>query len=186
MTDDELKALVASLAIAQKETDQQIKELFQNSKATDQQIKEVSRNVGGLNNKFGSFTEGMAFPSISKIMEEQFGMETFLTRLKRKKAGEHAEIDAIAYANGKRNELFVIEVKSQLDKREVKQVLKILKHFREFFPEFGDKTLKGIIAYVDAKESAKEEVLKSGLYLASIHDGLFALETPDNFVPREF
>ena len=161
------------------ETDRELKE-------TSRLVKELSKNIGGLNNKFGSFTEALAFPSMSKIMEEHFGMETFTTRLKRKKAGEHAEVDAIAYTNGLRNELYVIEVKSILDQREVQQVLQILKDFRTYFPEFADKTLKGVVAYVDAKESAKQEVLKAGLYLACIHEGLFSLETPENFTPRTF
>ncbi|MBF0237876.1 MAG: DUF3782 domain-containing protein [SAR324 cluster bacterium] len=183
MTDEELKELVASLAIAQQETDRQLKEKFGE---TDHQLKELSKNIGGLSNKFGTFTEAMAFPSMSRIMEEQFGMDTFTTRLKRKKAGEHAEVDAIAYTNGKVNELYVIEVKSALDKREVKQVIKTLKRFREFFPEFAEKTIKGVVAYVDAQESAKDAVLKAGLFLAAIHDGLFSMETPADFKPQLF
>ncbi|MBF0349526.1 MAG: DUF3782 domain-containing protein [SAR324 cluster bacterium] len=194
MTDEELKELVASLAIAQQETDRQLKEKFGETDRqlkekfgeTDRQLKELSKNIGGLSNKFGTFTEAMAFPSMSRIMEEQFGMDTFTTRLKRKKAGEHAEVDAIAYTNGKVNELYVIEVKSALDKREVKQVIKTLKRFREFFPEFAEKTIKGVVAYVDAQESAKDAVLKAGLFLAAIHDGLFSMETPADFKPQLF
>ena len=193
MTDEELKELVASLAIDRKETerriretDRQMKETSQQIKATERLVKELSKNIGGLNNKFGSFTEAMAFPSMSRIMEEHFGMDTFLTRLRKKKAGKNLEVDAVAYTNDTVNELYVIEVKSALEQRDVKQVLKLLQNFREFFPEFADKTIKGVIAYVDAQESAKADVLEAGLYLASIHDGLFALETPDSFTPRTF
>jgi hypothetical protein len=45
MTDDELKALVASLAVE--------------SKKTDRQLKELGKQIGGLGEKFGSFTEGL-------------------------------------------------------------------------------------------------------------------------------
>ena len=71
MTDEELKELVASLAIDRKETerrmretDRQMKETSQQIKATERLVKELSKNIGGLNNKFGSFTEAMAFPSM--------------------------------------------------------------------------------------------------------------------------
>jgi len=40
MTDDELKALVGSLAVAQKETDLQIKEIAEQQKETDRQLRE--------------------------------------------------------------------------------------------------------------------------------------------------
>ncbi|NTV95645.1 MAG: DUF3782 domain-containing protein, partial [Thiobacillus sp.] len=52
MSDDELKELVASLTVSQKETDRQLKEL--------------GKQIGGLGNKFGSFTEGLALPSLAK------------------------------------------------------------------------------------------------------------------------
>ena len=61
MTDDELKELFAGLAIAQKETDRQLREL--------------GKQIGGLGEKFGGFTEGLALPSMTKILTEHFGME---------------------------------------------------------------------------------------------------------------
>ena len=45
MTDIELKDLVASLAIAQKETDRQLQE-------TDKQLRELGKQIGGLGEKF--------------------------------------------------------------------------------------------------------------------------------------
>ncbi|MGK5093624.1 DUF3782 domain-containing protein, partial [Deltaproteobacteria bacterium TL4] len=153
---------------------------------TSRIVKELSKNIGGLNNKFGSFTEGMAFPSISKIMTERFGMDTFLTRLRKRKEGKNMEVDAVAYTNGTVNELYVIEIKSRLEQRDLDQTLEILKNFRMFFPEFSDKTIRGMVVYVDTESSVREDVLQSGLYLAAIHDEVFSLETPANFTPKTF
>ena len=56
MSTAELQAIVEKLAISQAETDRQMKE----SKTTvDIQLKELGRQIGGLGNKFGAFTEGM-------------------------------------------------------------------------------------------------------------------------------
>ncbi|MDM8566917.1 hypothetical protein QUF74_14865 [Candidatus Halobeggiatoa sp. HSG11] len=67
MTDNELKELVASLAISQTETVQQFKEtrelLDKIARENKRENKELRQQIGGLGNKFGSFTEGMAFPS---------------------------------------------------------------------------------------------------------------------------
>src|SRR3954447_2525192 len=43
-------------------------------RATDKQIAELRKELGGLGAKFGGFTEGMAFPSMQKILQERFGM----------------------------------------------------------------------------------------------------------------
>ena len=36
---------------------------------TDRQIRELGKQIGGLGNKFGSFTEGLALPSMQKILQ---------------------------------------------------------------------------------------------------------------------
>ena len=78
MTDDELKELVASLAITQKETDRQLQE-------TDKQLRDLGKQIGGLGEKFGGFTEGLALPSRTKILTEQFGMKVVMPRFKFRK-----------------------------------------------------------------------------------------------------
>ncbi|WP_217355273.1 DUF3782 domain-containing protein [Aphanizomenon sp. UHCC 0183] len=59
----------------QKETDLLFKEISQQQKATDRQLKELGKQIGGLGAKFGSFTEGLALPSMETILGQQFGME---------------------------------------------------------------------------------------------------------------
>ncbi len=82
MTDAELKELVASLAIAQRETAEQMKR-------TDRRLKELGKQIGGLGEKFGSFTEGLALPSMQKILNERFGMEVISPSVRASKNGKH-------------------------------------------------------------------------------------------------
>ncbi len=186
MTDAELKELVASLAIAQKETDRQIKETDRQLKETNRQlrkqIQELGKQIGGLGEKFGGFTEGMAFPSMTKILSEQFGMEVITPRVKAKKGGEHLELDVLAYANSTRNEAYIVEVKSHLRPEGLEQIQQTLQRFRRFFPEHSDKKLYGMLAVVDAPEHLRQEALKRGIYMAGIHDEQFIIETPADFV----
>jgi len=190
MTDQELRDLVASLAVAQKETDLQIKETGNQLKETErqfrQQIKELGKQIGGLGNKFGSFTEGMAFPSMEKTLRKRFGMEVVSPRVKNIKGDKILEIDVLAYANSEKNEVYVVEVKSHLHHRELDQVLKTMEEFPKFFPEHKDKKLYGIVAAIDVSEEMKKQVLEKGLYLALIHDDLFTLKVPKNFQPHCF
>jgi len=148
--------------------------------------KENQRMLGELGNKFGSFAEGMALPSMEKILEEQFGLTNFFPRAKIKRNGQIIEIDALAYANGEINVAVIVEIKSHLKGKDVEQVLKIMDRFVEFFPEHKSKKRYGIIAYIDASEEGKNLAIKKGFYLANIHDEIFEMKTPLGFIPKDF
>lgn len=200
MTDEELKALVASLAIAQKETDRlfketdrqfketdrQFKETERQFKRTDRQLKELGIQIGGIGNKFGSFTEGMAFPSMEKILRKQFGLEVVSTNTKSQKGERELELDALGYSNGDSNTVVIVEVKSHLNEKGIEQVLKMLEEFPFFFPELAHKKRYGMIASVVASKEIKQKVAEAGLYLGIIHDQQFRLSKPKGFKPRCF
>jgi len=179
MTDDELKQLVASLAIAQEKTDQQLKK-------TDKQLKELGKQIGGLGEKFGSFTEGLALPSMTKILREKFKMEVVSPSVRVSKNGIDAEIDVLAYANSAINEAYVVEVKSHLREEAITQLKTLMGNFRALFPEHNDKKLYGIIAAVDMSEMLKKRVLEAGFYVARIQDETFSLESPSEFQAKCF
>ncbi|MBK6995794.1 MAG: hypothetical protein IPH31_12995 [Lewinellaceae bacterium] len=58
---DELRQIISELALSQKET--------------DQIVKRTQKQLGELGNKLGSFAEGLAYPTVERIMREKFGME---------------------------------------------------------------------------------------------------------------
>ena len=190
MTDEELKALVASLAVSQKETDRQLKETDRQLKETNIELKnlgkELGKQIGGLSNKFGDFTEGMALPSMSKILQEDFGMDTIAPRLKKRINGKVLEMDVFGYTNSQTNKALIVEVKSRLNEEAIQQTLSILERFPQFFPEHQGKALYGILAFVDFREDFLVEAEKSGLYLAHIHDDLFKIISSRNFQPKNF
>lgn len=164
----------------------QIQELNELRKQNEQLVADLGQQIGGLGRKFGGFTEGMAFPSMEKILRKRFGMEVITTRVKARQKGEMLEIDVLAYANHHKNEAFVVEVKSSLKDDGIDQILKILKKFPDFFPEHRGKKLYGILAMVDAPADVRARALREGLYLARIHDETFEIQVPESFVPRAF
>jgi len=195
MTDQELKDLVASLAIShqkmaeesalsRKEIDNAIKETDKAIKQTDKAIKELSKQIGGIANKFGSFTEGLALPSMTKILSKKFGMTTINPSVRvRDKQGNEQEIDVLAYANGEINTAIIVEVKSHLREEGIEQLLRQCRDFHVLFPELADKKLYGILAAVDANQQMQQKVMAHGLYFAKIHDEQFSLCVPEDFKP---
>jgi len=168
------------------ETDLQIKETNLQLKETDRQIKELGKQIGGLGSKFGSFTEGLALPSMEAILQQRFGMTVVTPRVRAKQQGEHLEIDVLAYANGEVNRAFLVEVKSHPREEAITQLKITLSRFRDFFPEHRDKQLYGILAAVDWPPALKAQAIGEGLYVARIHDDVFHLEVDQEFQPRVF
>ena len=118
MTDEELKELVASLAVAQRETDRQLKE-------TDRQLRRQLKELG--NRLCRKRTEGMALPSMTKILTENFGdVGRHWPRVKVRKAGRSLELDVLAYANSECNAAYV-------SKSKVTCALMGLSNFRTFW-----------------------------------------------------
>jgi len=206
-TADEVWQLLAELTTAQKETDLQLKEVSQAQKETDLQLKEVSqaqketdlqqketarqikelgKQIGGLGSKFGSFTEGLALPSMEKILRQRFGMEVISPSVRASKQGKHIEIDVLAYANGNLNTAYIVEVKSHAREDSITQLKSILQRFRTFFPEHKDKQLYGILASVDMSPELRQKTLQEGFYVARIHDQVFEIDTPENFQPQSY
>ena len=214
MTDNELRELIASTAIAQKETGKQQKEtgkqiesLFVSQKETDKlqketdklqketakrqqqtdkQISDLGKQIGGLGRRIGSFTEGLALPSMQKILQNRFKMEIISPSVRVKKNGKEMEVDVLAYANSAINEVYVVEVKSHLREEGIIQLQKMMKNLREFFPEHSDKKLYGILAAVDMSQRLKKRVLSLGFYTAKIHEEIFSLDIPADFKAKSY
>jgi hypothetical protein len=163
-----------------------LKEVSQQQKKTDKQLKELGQQIGGLGAKFGSFTEGLALPSMETILRQRFGMEVVSPSVRVSKDGQHLEIDVLAYANGNLNTAYVVEVKSHAREDSIIQLKSILQRFRTFFPEHKDKQLYGILASVDMSPELRQKTLQEGFYVARIQDQVFELDTPDNFQPQGY
>ncbi len=169
-----------------KEVSQQQKENAQQQKKTDKQLKELGQQIGGLGAKFGSFTEGLALPSMETILRQRFGMEVVSPSVRVSKEGQHLEIDVLAYTNGALNTAYIVEVKSHAKEESITQLKSILQRFRSFFSEHKDKKLYGILAAVDLSPGLREKILQEGFYVARIHDQVFELDIPDNFQPQTY
>ena len=178
-TDRQLKETDRQLKEQLKETDRQLKE-------TDRQLKELGKQIGGLGAKFGSFTEGLALPSMETILRQRFGMEIISPSVRASKGGQHLELDVFAYANGYLNTAYIVEVKSHVREDSITQLKSILQRFRTFFPEHQDKKLYGILAAVDMSLELRQKTLQEGLYVAQIHDEVFELDIPENFQPLSY
>lgn len=190
MTNQELQQAIAQLVQEQRETARQIKELGKQidieQRGASRQIKELGKQIGGIHDKFGKFAEGMMLPSLKRIVKKKFGTEIIDFNVERVIGERYIELDARAIANGTRNILVVIEVKSNLNQQELQKMQAKMQHVREFFPEYADKKLYGVIAALHCAKGMEEKTLNAGFYLARMSEKSFTMKIPKEFVPKEF
>lgn len=60
------------------------------------------------------------------------------------------------------------------------------RRFRDFFPEYTDKTLYGVLAFIEGSVEIQEEAQKAGLYTASVSDGVLRFTDPNGFTGKRF
>ncbi|MDX2250534.1 MAG: hypothetical protein SF052_27380, partial [Bacteroidia bacterium] len=78
-----------------RETDKRFKETDEKFKETKLFVKEVSKKLGELGNKMGSFTEGLALPSLSRILQRDFGATHIFPRARAVRQDRSLEIDVL-------------------------------------------------------------------------------------------
>ncbi len=184
-----LESVAQSQAVSaqlKEEHDREIREIWRIVKETSRQIERVDKQLGELGNKWGSFTEGMAWPSLNRIMKQQFGADTVLPRPNRHRNGRTFEPDVLAYDSTSEGPVYIIEIKSRLSENSVPQLLDTLAEFPKFYPELSHRQLFGIIAAVDVPQNLRKDALEAGFYLAQINDKVFSLPVLASFKPTDY
>ena len=169
------------------ETDRRMKETDRRMKETEKFIKEIGKQVGGLNNKFGEFTENIFMDSLEKLLNERFSVIQFTQNAYTsiKDVGD-IEIDALGIVNGDINSVYITEIKSKFDKEAIEQLNKIIAKFNTFYPDLKDKKKFGIIAVPNLKSEHKTQIMNAGFIPVSLKDDLAIIKSPEDFIPKEF
>ncbi len=168
MTDQELKDLVASLAVSQDRTDAQLAKTDAQLAATsaqmaktDEKLDRLAKLYGGVADNQGSSAEEFFFNSLcAKPMLGGMSFDRVSANQEVAKGKQQAEFD-IVMVNGK--SVAVIEVKYKVHPRDVEKAAENLTRFREFFPEFNNFTLYGGIAGMSIPPESVEAAKALGL-----------------------
>lgn len=204
MSDQELRDLVASLATMQQgaerirqETEvlrlewdrirkEDARERREGHRQAQIEMRQLRKQLGEIGNKFGSFTEGMAWPAMQRILQRRFKAEVVAADVRQRRGPEEIQLDVLAYRQTAPQAAWVVEVKSHLRQRDLEQVLRILERFPDWFPEHADKELYGVLAVVDTPPEDLAAAQAAGIHVARIHDEQFRLVDPPGFIPRSY
>ncbi len=197
---DEIKAMVAQLAIQSLETDRRmqetdrymqetarmIRELREQSKETDRMIRELRRQIGGLGNRLGDFVEDMVKPAVVRLFQERgLPVHRFYSNLVAR--GEDGrplmEVDLLV-VNG--NHAVVVECKSRPNTADVDALIKKLDGFKRCFPEHGDRSVHGALVGLGMPDGVAAYADQQGLWvLVQVGDDVVVRNRP-GFEPRSW
>ncbi len=151
------------------------------------ELRGLRTDVGQLGNKLGLTTEAMFYPSLDRILRQDFGMEVVQPRVHVETPdGEEIEIDVLAHANDTLDLVFDVEIKTHLRQDGLDQILDHLRRLSKFFPEHRGKKAYGILGAIEIPAQVRTKALKAGIYVATIRDDVFELMRPEGFEPRAF
>ena len=150
------------------------------------QNREMNRKWGDMSNKLGTMVEDLVAPSLPRIVEESLQVpviEQMLRRKRRLADGRVKEFDAIALTA----DLVVLNsTKATLRSADVDRFIDDIAAFREFFPEYSDRPLIGILASLDVDASVLAYAETRGFLVTAIGDQLMELKNRPGFEPKRW
>jgi len=164
MTDQELKDLVASLAVESKKTELMMRETDRVVKETSETVRNISKQIGGIDENQGHHAE-QYFQEI--LMEKlAFGGQKYDRMIPNLECFGKSGVSLIEFdivlVNGK--SVAIIETKNRIHPSFVKKLVEErLPKFREFFPGFSKcKAYLGIAGF-SFSQKVLEEARKYGI-----------------------
>lgn len=177
MTDDELKELVASLAVGNKElrefqkqteellrlNGEQMKLTDEQMKRTDEKLERVGLTLGNIGRNQGDVAEEFFYNSL--INNLHLGGIQFedITKNMEKHRGKIQEEYDLFLTNGKA--IAVVEVKYKAHLNDLDKLDRKISNFKKLFPIYKDYDLYGGLASFNMNDDAKQEALDRGYFV---------------------
>ena len=185
MTDDELKTLVASLAIdskslreAQMATDEQIKRTDEQMKRTDEKLERIGITLGNVTRNQGDVAEEFFLQSLLK--DNHLGSIRFddVVKNMEKHRGQIQEEYNLVMTNG--DAIGIVEVKYKAHTNDLDKLDRKMKHFKKLFPIYQNYKQYGAIASFHINDDAKKEALRRGYFVLQRSGDLVHTESGDH------
>ena len=177
MTDQELKDLVASLAISQAETneqmkrtdeqinrtDEQMKRTDEQMKRTDERLDKVAKQLGGISNNQGDVAEEYFVNSLEeKLKVGEINFDYLIQNFKAKKSHKIlAEYD-ILLINGK--SVAIVEVKYKVHPNDLQQLPKKIESLKKL-QQYQDYNIYAGIAGFYVPDAVIDQALQDGFFV---------------------
>ena len=163
-----------------KEEAERKKESDERLKRIEKMIEENGKQIGGLGNKFGGYTEAMARPSIKRILEERFDADyKGSIRITNSEDVVVLEVDAWGLSRNGTGAAYIVETKSKFRDKHFKQIWQLVERFRYYrLDNREERAVYPMLAAVQISEEQRRRVWAAGIYLIDINEGVFRYAKP--------
>ena len=184
----EVRQNLIEITKSQKESEQRRKELELQMKDTDRRMKETDRRLkkaeGLFTTQWGKLMETLVEGDLLKLLKQK-NIQVVDTTMNMKGCykEENWEIDMLA-SNGE--EIVLVEVKTTLNLRDVKDFIYKLKKFTTWKPIYKEKKMYGAVAYLKADQGSARYAEKQGLFVIRATGSSSSIINKKDFKPKIF
>ncbi len=186
MTDQELKDLVASLAISQAKTDEQLKELKASNQRTDERFEDLRTSnkrmgvlLGNISNNQGDVAEEFFYNSLEDKKDLAGIHYDFIDKNWKSSTKNLRDEFDIVMVNGK--DIAIIEVKYKAHEKDLEKLLtKKQTNFKELFPIYKDYNHHLALASFYMPPELKEKALENNVIVLQRKGDVM-----ETFVPKD-
>ncbi len=177
----ETREQIKNLSASQKDTDRQMKETALQMKETDRHLNKLDELFTG---QWGKLMEALVKGDLIKLLNSRgIKVEGIAKEHERQWNGKPYEYDIIAI-NG--NEVVVVEVKTTLKLKHLKNFTEKLEVFKKVCHEYKDKIIYGAVAYLKADQGTQRNTEKKGLFVIRATGSSASIVNTKNFKPKAF
>ena len=163
------------------ETDRRMQETALQMKETDRRLKKAEAL---FTTQWGKFMETLVEGDLLKLLKEKNIIVTSTTmNMKVQHQGENWEIDILA-SNGE--EMVMVEVKTTLSLRDVKDFIKKLNTFTSWKSIHRKEKMYGAVAYLKANHGSTQYAEKQGLFVIKATGSSSSIINKKDFQPKVF
>jgi hypothetical protein len=148
--------------------------------------REMNRKWGDLANKLGTMVEDLVYPSLPRVIKETLGQEPqrIWARFKQRLPnGLLKEFDAIALTQ---DLVYLNSTKATLRSSDIDGFIAEIATFRDYFPEYRDLPLVGILATLAVDQSMLSYAEKQGLLVLAVGDEVMEVKNRPGFEPKRW
>jgi hypothetical protein len=130
--------------------------------------------------------EDLVYPSLPRVIQEMVGQEPDRVAIRVKQRGPDGlrkEFDAYAATT---DLVFLNSTKATLRSADIDAFVSEIATFRDYFPEYRDLPLVGILATLAVEESVLSYAEKQGFLVLAVGDEVMEVKNRPGFEPRRW
>ncbi len=173
---------------SQRKTDEQLQETGRYIQETDRQMRETDRRLKKAEDLFttqwGKLMQSLVRGDLVRLLDSRgIGVRSLAHQTLARRGGESYEVDIVA-VNGE--EIVVVEVKTTLRPEDVRRFRSKLGRFKEWWPEYRDRTVYGAMAFLQAADGVALHAERQGFFVIRATGDSASIVNAEDFEPRVF